>query len=50
MAERFRVPVGTVADWASRGTGPKYGRFGKHARYRLADVINWETEQVEKVN
>lgn len=47
VAERYQVPVGTVADWASKGTGPKYGLFGKHARYRLSDVIAWETEQVQ---
>lgn len=46
VAARFRVPVGTVADWASKGTGPPYAKFGKHTRYRLSDVIGWENEQM----
>jgi excisionase family DNA binding protein len=46
VAERLQLPVGTLADWASKGTGPRYARFGKHTRYRLADVIAWESEQM----
>lgn len=46
VAERLQVPVGTVADWASAGSGPPYARFGKHVRYRLADVIAWEGGQM----
>ena len=46
VADRLRVPPGTVADWASKGTGPPYGIFGKHARYRLSDVIAWEAEHM----
>jgi hypothetical protein len=42
LGERLQLPVGTLADWASGGTGPRYTRFGKHVRYRLADVIDWE--------
>jgi len=43
LAEREGVPVSTVYQWNRRGTGPPYMRIGKHARYRLADVIAWET-------
>jgi excisionase family DNA binding protein len=45
VAQRLRLPVGTLADWASKGTGPPYARFGKHTRYRLSDVIAWENGQ-----
>jgi excisionase family DNA binding protein len=46
FAERIGVPVKTTAEWASKGTGPRYARFGKHVRYRLADVTSWEEEQL----
>jgi hypothetical protein len=42
-----RLPVGTLADWASKGTGPPYATFGKHVRYRLADLIAWESTQFD---
>jgi predicted DNA-binding transcriptional regulator AlpA len=44
LAERYGVPVKTPAEWASRGTGPRYAKFGKHVRYRLSDVIDWEKD------
>lgn len=46
VAERLRVPERTLAQWASQGKGPRYRRFGRHARYALADVIAWENAQV----
>lgn len=45
LAERYGVPVKTPAEWASKGTGPRYAKFGRHVRYRLRDVIDWEREQ-----
>ena len=42
LAERLGLSTATLADWAHKGTGPRYARFGKHVRYRLTDVINWE--------
>ena len=48
MAQRWQPPVGTLADWASGGTGPRYAVFGNHARYRLLDVIASEDEQLAK--
>jgi predicted DNA-binding transcriptional regulator AlpA len=42
LAERYGVPVKTPAEWASKGTGPRYAKFGRHVRYRLGDVIDWE--------
>jgi predicted DNA-binding transcriptional regulator AlpA len=53
LAERYGVPVKTPAEWASKGTGPRYAKFGRHVRYRLGDVIDWEqrrlTEQKRKL-
>jgi predicted DNA-binding transcriptional regulator AlpA len=45
LAERYGLPVKTPAEWASKGTGPRYARFGRHVRYRLSDVIDWERKQ-----
>ena len=45
VAERLRVPVRTLAQWAHQHKGPRYAVFGRHARYRLSDVIRWETAQ-----
>ena len=45
LADRYGVPVKTPAVWASKGTGPRYAKFGRHVRYRLSDVIDWESKQ-----
>jgi predicted DNA-binding transcriptional regulator AlpA len=47
LADRFGLPVKTLAQWASKGTGPRYARMGRHVRYRLSDVVDWETERVD---
>jgi len=48
LADRYGVPAKTPAEWASKGTGPRYAKFGKHVRYRLSDVIDWESRQFPK--
>jgi hypothetical protein len=45
VGERIKVPVKTLAQWASEGKGPKYALFGRHARYRLSDLMSWENAQ-----
>jgi predicted DNA-binding transcriptional regulator AlpA len=45
LVERYGVPVKTPAEWASKGTGPRYAKIGRHVRYRLSDVIDWECQQ-----
>ncbi|OBG29131.1 AlpA family transcriptional regulator [Mycobacterium sp. 852002-51057_SCH5723018] len=46
LANRLGVPDKTPAEWATKGTGPKYARFGRHVRYRLSDVLDWEDERM----
>lgn len=46
VSVRQKVPVNTLAHWASAGQGPPYRRFGRHTRYKLADVIAWEEAQL----
>ena len=48
LADRYGLPVKTPAEWASKGTGPPYARFGRHVRYRLSDVVAWETTQLHQ--
>jgi hypothetical protein len=48
LAERWKIPRATLDQWGSRGLGPKYGVFGRHARYRLSDVIAWENAQFDE--
>jgi predicted DNA-binding transcriptional regulator AlpA len=47
LADRYGLPVKTPAQWASKGTGPRYARIGRHVRYRLSDVIAWEEQRFE---
>ena len=46
LAERLGVPVKAAAEWACKGTGPRYARFGKHVRYRMDDVVEWESSKL----
>ena len=50
LADRYGVPVKTPAEWASKGTGPRYAKFGRHVRYRLSDVIDWESKRFAENN
>ena len=47
VADRTKVPIATLAQWGSGEDrkGPKFAKFGRHVRYRLADVIAWENAQ-----
>lgn len=46
VAERLQMPRRTLDQWAPMGKGPRYARFGRHVRYRLSDVIEWENQQL----
>lgn len=41
----LRIAGKTPAEWASKGTGLRYAKFGRHVRYRLSDVMDWERKQ-----
>ncbi len=47
VSARVKVPVATLNQWGPQGKGPKYALFGRHARYRLSDVIAWENAQFD---
>jgi|GraSoiStandDraft_42_1057292.scaffolds.fasta_scaffold2249246_1 predicted DNA-binding transcriptional regulator AlpA len=42
LADREGIPLQTVYTWNSRAAGPRFMKIGRHVRYRLADVIEWE--------
>ncbi len=39
------IPVKTLAQWRSKGTGPQYRKVGRHVRYDWADVHAWLARQ-----
>ena len=41
LAEFWHVPLATIYQMNSRGTGPRRIRVGKHVRYRLSDCEKW---------
>jgi excisionase family DNA binding protein len=45
LAAYLQVPVATVYQWNSVGTGPRRHRIGRHVRYRQADVEAWIDKQ-----
>lgn len=46
VAHRYGLPRTTLAQWASKGLGPRYAKIGRHTRYRLSDLIAWEQTQM----
>jgi excisionase family DNA binding protein len=45
VAERLRVPRATLYAWRYKNIGPAAVRLGRHLRYRLKAVEQWEAEQ-----
>jgi hypothetical protein len=45
VAIRLQLPEKTLAQWASQRKGPQYSRFGRHCRYKLSSLIDWEDAQ-----
>lgn len=45
VADLFGVPAKTVCMWAYKGTGPRFYRIGRFARYKASDVDQWAEAQ-----
>jgi excisionase family DNA binding protein len=41
LADYCQVPVTSVYQWNTDGTGPRRCHVGKHVRYRRRDVDTW---------
>jgi excisionase family DNA binding protein len=50
FADRLGVPPATVERWNSRGGGPRYLRVGRHVRYRMKDILEWEESRMVNPN
>lgn len=46
IADHFGVSPRTVYNWRQTGYGPPSFRVGKYLRYRMADVLDWERQQL----
>ena len=42
VAQRLQMPVKTVAEWGRAGYGPPYAVMGRHCRYPLDRLLEWE--------
>lgn len=48
VANRLQLAVGTIANWASAGIGPKCIRFANgRVRYPVEDYFEWERTQTQ---
>jgi excisionase family DNA binding protein len=47
VADRLRVPVGTIRNWRVDGIGPNGAKIGRRVKFRRADVEAWIKEQFE---
>jgi len=45
LASYLGVPVATIYDWRTNGTGPVGHRFGKHVKFMVSDVRAWVESQ-----
>jgi excisionase family DNA binding protein len=41
LAQALAVSLSTVRRWRQSGSGPRFVRFGRSVRYKLADVEEW---------
>lgn len=41
LADELSVSRGTLANWRSRGGGPRFTKVGANVRYSRADVDKW---------
>ncbi|GAA1774577.1 DNA-binding protein [Kocuria aegyptia] len=47
LADRYGIALQTVRAWRVTGYGPRGFRVGKFVRYRLADCLAWEEQQLD---
>lgn len=41
IADELGIPIRTVYQWSTKGTGPRAAKIGRHLRYRRADLERW---------
>jgi predicted DNA-binding transcriptional regulator AlpA len=45
LAERYGLPLETIYGWQKNRSGPPFLKVGRHVRYKLVDVIAWESSR-----
>jgi hypothetical protein len=48
VAQRLQMPVKTVAEWGRAGYGPPYAVMGRHCRYPLDRLLDWEQARLNE--
>jgi hypothetical protein len=46
LARRWQMSERTLQAWRCKKVGPRYFKVGGHVRYRLEDIITYETTQL----
>lgn len=49
LSKRWSIAPGTLSNWRSQGSGPKYAKLGRRVVYRLKDVENFEKKHLVKM-
>ena len=47
LSRRWNIAPRTLERWRAEGRGPQFVRIGRHVRYRQADIIDFETKNIE---
>jgi excisionase family DNA binding protein len=50
LADYCGVPLKTVYEWNSKGTGPRFHKIGVHVRYRWEEIEKWVDAQAAKTS
>ena len=41
VAKKYRIAVGTLANWRSQGRGPEYIKYGRKVLYPVSEMDKW---------
>ena len=41
VSEKYRIAVGTLANWRSQGRGPEYIKYGRKVLYPVSEMDKW---------
>ena len=48
VADRYQLAASTVKHWRYKGLGPRWFHAGRHVRYSLAALREWEKHESER--
>lgn len=48
LSERWGIAANTIYRWRSNGKGPRGMKFGRHLRFRMDDVRDFEESVLDK--